>query len=455
MKIGKNRRWFTIEHIGGGAVIASEFDCHKKGSSAKMQDDLALCYYKTPSSTEKSGWIFLADVKGIAEIIDQHMNNPNVWIHIIHPSRVFKLHAVDAHDHTLWIRTLRHICNVDTNGDIIEKATFSNPADESKVLEAASATYVHDDFSYNETKRPLGIIEKDHEAEMNFMKQITSANNGIGSLEHSRKDSIECSYDIETEKCIPWSPTHSIHTLDDSPYERVISVTSEKTDDGFIDNDSGNIKTSSQTEETKLCTKNPIGASPNVIKDHRLLPIVNSSDMNGSIHKRIERAILETNQEVQDKQNHIESRELGSEIPALVKTNPEIVTMVENFTYDRQSSETSSKESFITNDSDLDMSMLDQATDMETRKSSTSRQLKLGDILFKNDVLSLNHEMGDSHTKRSFVCEETADIDFVMSDWDDNLNLEESTLHEKSETSFETGCSYRPDENFVDEDWDD
>ena len=73
--------------------------------------NLALCYYKTPTSHARSGWFYLSGVQSIEE------DTVDRWITIRHPSRTYRLRAPDHAQHNMWYQALTKICGCDQSED--------------------------------------------------------------------------------------------------------------------------------------------------------------------------------------------------------------------------------------------------------------------------------------------------------------------------------------------------
>jgi hypothetical protein len=142
--LGTNRtkRWFTIESTKD----------QNQGSSTKItsnqhdDQEIILSYYKSPraSKSDRAGWIFLNDVILLKEYkegddvsngdtsstpnarnnrmdgIRKKLNRKEEWVICIkHPSRLFRIVAVDRYQHRLWFDTIKKYCG---------NAKFSGPA---------------------------------------------------------------------------------------------------------------------------------------------------------------------------------------------------------------------------------------------------------------------------------------------------------------------------------------
>ena len=72
--------------------------------------DLALCYYKSSTSRERSGWIFLSDVISVGtDPVDR-------WVEVRHPSRTYRLRASDKAVQRRWLDALRALCQAGHEG---------------------------------------------------------------------------------------------------------------------------------------------------------------------------------------------------------------------------------------------------------------------------------------------------------------------------------------------------
>jgi hypothetical protein len=193
----KTKRWFTIEShhpsIGAGQEQQQDQDLQKEkivaaaiASTPASNQITILSYYKSPraSTSDRSGWIFLNDVKYLEEykegdnsdnsaasstststavdgenkFLKAHENqgkksrnrmassisiggklkkkSKECWVICIkHPSRVFRLVAVDHFQHQLWFDTLKRYCT---------KAEFRTDRMDDNVPDSANFT-VSDD----------------------------------------------------------------------------------------------------------------------------------------------------------------------------------------------------------------------------------------------------------------------------------------------------------------------
>ena len=69
----------------------------------------ALCYYKTDTSKEKNGWLFLADVKSV------YQDKIEQWITVVHPSKTYKLRAPSHVEHKKWFDIISKYSKPKTN----------------------------------------------------------------------------------------------------------------------------------------------------------------------------------------------------------------------------------------------------------------------------------------------------------------------------------------------------
>ncbi len=135
------KRWFTIE-----AITEAQQQEHKQDRRGE-HGEFILSYFKSPraSTSDRSGWVFLNDVTQLKEFQEgedldvsndeheddyplnektkrsEHQNDcrnkelvggaTKEWvIYIKHPSRVFRLVAVDRYQHQLWFDTIKRYC---------------------------------------------------------------------------------------------------------------------------------------------------------------------------------------------------------------------------------------------------------------------------------------------------------------------------------------------------------
>ena len=100
---GTNKRWFEIERTS-------------------PTDELILCYYKGPPSNErrdKRGWIFINDIASV----DQ--DAVCRWITIQHPTRTFRLQALDRANHHQWFQELSNLCSNGNSSSISNSSSSS------------------------------------------------------------------------------------------------------------------------------------------------------------------------------------------------------------------------------------------------------------------------------------------------------------------------------------------
>lgn len=501
-----NRRWFTIESIQGGEPSFTNHnnyqDTHnpdhdslnnRTNTAHAVNDELALCYYKTPSSKDRSGWVFLSDVTNIREELEQVGNSTYNWIQVIHPTRVFKLRGIDHRDHISWLTTLHQVCNCGADEDDIEEDNEGATERQNdmngilggshKTLEPARATYSKKYESYNITKD----IERDHEAEIDFIRQLTSTskgndnpayetynhhNNNLIELEsrEEEKESFSPAYhEIITKSGIE---QHVLLPSDETSFAKSKLIDKEaETDQNIIQNISncrGNWNDDQHQDKNKqhivgstlhshdgLDDEESESTSTPVMKnDHRLHQNTNANDADEPIHKRLGRAIL-SNHEVSeettifvhnnasDKNCHESDEQISP-----MDSSDVAITMVEQVSFDDES--TGTEDSFVTSNTKLDQ-ITDDGDGKEGMDYFEQNKLQLGEISFEHDILSLNHH----HNNQGDDDCVPPDQDFMNNDWDKGHNsISESIPIQQENISFETNCSFLPDSNFVDEDWD-
>ena len=537
-----NKRWFTIESIQGEEysfsncnhnyqdnhnpddddddsliIINSNTNNHRTNIHHLVNEELALCYYKTPSSKDRSGWVFLSDVTNIREEFEQVGTNTNSWIQVIHPMRVFKLRGINHRDHLLWLTTLREICNHGMHGDDdIEKdnegssaaALEERQSDENsllggwnKRLEPARATYQgKQDLSYN-TKH----VERDHEAEIDFIRQLTSSSKKNDdspcyndTYHHHNNKLIEL--ESKGEENAPFSPTYheiitksgieqhillpsdessftfnklldedaktaqntiqNVSNISDDTCNNVYPMSTLWNDDQNESKNNQHITNSIQNIHDEIDEEESKSTSTPVMKnDHRLDQNTNANDADEPIHKRLGRAILSNHEDDPEEKNifvcnnvsnkHCHERN-EQEISVIDSNDVAAITMVEQVSFDNKSTG-STEDSFVTSNTKLDQ-ITDDGEGKEDMTYFQHNQIQLGDISFENDVLSLNH----NHNNKGIDDFVPPDKDFMINDWDkeQNSNSEAKQEENQGNVSFETNCSFLPDSNFVDEDWD-
>lgn len=90
-----NSRWFTVEKAA----------CIAGGSSKGSDGELAMCYYKSQTSSEPCGWIFLSDIEAVKQ------DPISCWLTICHPSRTYRIQAPERHQHQRWFSALSILCS--------------------------------------------------------------------------------------------------------------------------------------------------------------------------------------------------------------------------------------------------------------------------------------------------------------------------------------------------------
>ncbi len=539
---------------------ADSDDQNSSNGVTKKPVELTLSYYKSPSSRDRSGWIFLSDVTNVSEKID---GSNRKWIQVSHPKRTFKFRGLDQREHDLWMKTLCQLCNLKVNKE--ESGSGSDDAlgitsvtgsvcggngNEStfigcKPLEPAEATYKKENLSYHESNSSVlhgRATERNHEAEIDFLRELTSEkqeDNVDPDPDPDPNPNPETYYYWQNEKVVveekvqvqekeagvPFQPssfrgeifTQSAieqysHTLlsqstsgskpEKIPLKNDDINRHEDEDICVVSNDHllpANVKvnvndvpltTKYESEEAEKRFDQPtsLSSTGNSNTDHRMLQNINANCADGTIHMRLERAMLEQPCIIKEREDSVTNNcgDVADSRPITdtSKSTDEnvIATMVQEISIDDEDSDSS----FATSQSKLDdnsdsgrtMQALNGNTEEENNYFSYNSLLQLGDVSFDNDVLSLNHSLNE--VKKSDAIPVSAvqrekhsndefhdsflspDEDFVQNNWDEEKSsrsvspmlLKKQQLCTPVENSFDTDCSFRPDKDFVDADWD-
>ena len=170
-----NKRWFEIER-------------------SSSTDELILCYYKSPPYSEaarrdnRRGWIFISEISGVEQ------DAVCQWITISHPTRTFRLRAMDRPDHNKWFQELSDLCSISTStyssetkegGDVVSvncnnfnDGDDDSDEDDKKFLESTpSSIQEHNSSTHSVGETEVSQAETDREisqvqTEMDFLRQI-------------------------------------------------------------------------------------------------------------------------------------------------------------------------------------------------------------------------------------------------------------------------------------------
>ena len=505
--------------------------------------ELALCYYKSPSSREKSGWIFLSDVTDVVEkygegrtekdqdrdksgiSYDSIFGNGFKWIHVCHPRRTYKLRSDDVNEYNLWTKTLRQICQIgelhhsqEERGAILdlEDASSATKAKTNKtVLQPASPTYEKEHSSFTESNTTTTSIEKNHEAEIEFIREITSSKDTKAKKDvdnpfshrkfhfHNEKlveengDNLDIdTYPLSYHEIITKSGIEQ-HTLLSKPGNGQLDFNNSPTNSnpkalmvdqhGVASIDGGE---GTETHDTDTDMQQQVEGLENWKTDHRLDYSLNNSYVaNETIHKRIERAILNPNIHENTSTSNPASESLNNtfdryQSESMLKTDDKVmdsntatITMVEELSF--ADDDNSERGDFVTPKSHVYDELVGMNDDNSLKNDDKMlREIQIGSDMLRKDVLSLNHNdfnNVEGESKDNIQLNEnsismmesdrfeTLNKDFLMNDWDENEHESYSGREYKSDDSpygqqpcesFDSDCSYRPDENFVEEEWD-
>lgn len=475
LRTGVNRRWFTIENIPMNDFKDDYFEWRSDNdtNNSQYKDEFALCYYKTPASTEKSGWIFLSDVINLSEIV---VGN-SCWIHINHPIRLFKLKVVNQDHHSLWLTTLQRLCGLDS---FYDKSRALKDDDEKNInvfgremksLEPAAVTYESENVYNHDSSSPTLIAEKNHKAQMDFIRELNEPkDNGLGdsknaptseNIFHHNSDIVEEEKEVHTNEMSLASPLcHEIVTTTGieqhtvlSPFKSCLSHNEThfcSSQMSLIDE----VQDEHEIPRGLYSLNHPVGSYAQEI-DHRLQQNDKAYIGDETICKRLGRAILEPTPV-----SYLVETKDGDNVVVDGATN----TMVEKLSIDEAES---SKECDLTSDinyiDEHKNSWFEETQRCNNAEKGTDLQLHLfqcrdedidgrDEDLDDNDWLDLNENLDE---ERRNIDSSSPDKEKISSQWDDEESLQSDPgRRRKEQFSFETDCSYLPDDNFVEEDWD-
>lgn len=163
------------------------------------------------------------------------------------------------------------------------------------------------------------------------------------------------------------------------------------------------------------------------IVDHRLQPSFSFGDE--TIQKRLERAMNINTSSPKNISGPVEECKNDDYIQNVDSTDQDLITMVENFSFHDDSS-------------------LEESDAMESHFSSP--------VFKNNDTLNASAEKEEESIASSNKGQNLQDeIPFDSSWHSSHTSLEKCEATKKEKPSFDSDCSYKPDENFEAIDWDD
>lgn len=162
------------------------------------------------------------------------------------------------------------------------------------------------------------------------------------------------------------------------------------------------------------------------IVDHRLQPSFSFGDE--TIQKRLERAMNINTSSPNNISGPVEECKNDDHIQNVESTDHDLITMVENFSFHDDSS-------------------LEESNAMESHFSSP--------VFKNNDTLHVSAEKEESIASSNTGQNLQDEIPFDSSWHSSHTSLEKCEATKKEKQSFDSDCSYKPDENFEAIEWDD
>jgi len=264
-----NRRWFAIEDLKG----------HGKDEIAKKKE-LALCYYKNPTSSDQCGWIFLSDVESVEQNIVQR------WITISHPSRTYRLQASDHVQHARWYTVLSKHCGAPSQ----EHLTNINESSPKQPMAENQKSKVKPTKDNRNDKHQAS-------AELNFLRQLNGKECNSSSVEELKCDKAPPAKDQdqrERNQSYDREDNSNKHNWIDNSEDRMIPEKPR----AHLQDVSNEIRS-----ESKLSTKYDLNKKANVpyqqkphlpnnsSYDHRMAPKPQEGEGDSSTNMRLIRAI--------------------------------------------------------------------------------------------------------------------------------------------------------------------
>lgn len=208
-----NRRYFKIEAIEGASSKGSNNKDGYGVDGEQQRGELALCYYSSPIAKGPSGWLFLADVESIA------VDNIGRWITLEHPSRCYRLKAPHHELHSLWYTTLSKLCHGTREGakDIRAENSLRDAMENCAVdrgpKNITNPGVAKQELTYTRSKTPPPVYnieggndnneEHGYISEQNLEAEIDVYPNLEAELEPTSTPDIE-------EEVARWYPNHSL-----------------------------------------------------------------------------------------------------------------------------------------------------------------------------------------------------------------------------------------------------
>ncbi len=464
-----NRRWFAIEPLPRDESADSDNNDNLNQFDIKLKEELVLCYYKTASSKDKSGWIFLSDVTSVTDKVEDNGNAPISWIHVCHPSRTFKLRGESPIDHSLWLTTLKQVCNLQTEENVPvdnedKRDNLNCVLSSRNLFQPAAATYEKENHFSFESKNSIdNMTNVDHEAEIDFMRrmansQLSNDNKPRKKIYHHNSKVTE-EEDIATKESSILSPSYNEMVTNGIEQHTVLSSYRNGSwigSDTFPDTDKTDILSKEDCPPSAYWSSNgdferkghrssnsekdlpSVDAIFDRNIDHRFHRNLKANVADETICKRLGRAILSPKHTVSDEsksanesfdfKSHNDSHQHDEHMGLGNCT----VTMVERFSDDVDS---------YNNDS------------FATSNSSPHVEDKMSESCNSND--GIEQDYGDRIFQASNYFPSPGKI-YVANDWEPEESPPDSNPNNnhKDRVSFETDCSYIADSNFADDDWD-
>jgi len=508
-----NRRYFKIEAIEGTSSKDSN-DNKNHGIDGKQQrGELALCYYTSTTAKIPSGWLFLADVESIA------VDNVGRWITLEHPSRCYRLKAPHHELHSLWYSTLSKLCYRargevkgtsvgnsldDAMEDCVVDQVSKNITNlevakrelmETRIKTSPSTCSIGGNNDNNEERSYIGkhnleakmdifpnleveleptstpVIEEEvarwypNHSHFDCRNEVTvedTHNDWHESVRHTqdlrqRRKQVEMKHPSPKGRRESTPSCTNIFGEDLQNYRQDVNVNNWKKEELF-GNESSPIPTP---------TYNPNPHWNHV--DHRLRRSEEFSETDETIHKRLGRAILSM--------DSVEGYGYDGKSDSFVPPpkNADDVMIVEEIDADDFNEDSS----FSFNVSPKSRNVITRESAKEKRTISGERMARFDDFTMLSDT-SINNRSRDmvEHQNLPILAKDSACIassaerlaEVLADDSDiDETSVENIILHDRNENESITprgrktatfvcddlDCSFLPDDDFVNEDWDD
>ncbi|GFH51392.1 predicted protein [Chaetoceros tenuissimus] len=360
---------------------------------------------------------------------------------ISHPSRTYKLRANDRYQHRLWFDTLKTHCkNVDST-DCKSDEDLHLPV--SPPLKAEGPFYK--DFNQRTPRKES--VDIDRGAELQFIRSINSDkklnvhihNEDTLSAENSSREAVDLNQTPEQDDCLK-SPSEKL--VDDEVLSRYLQNTAEKAKlrrmsslglDGDASIEKYTNELDSRPDIVSFPALSPLMHETKTDKeqnsnnvDHRLQPSFSFGDE--TIQKRLERAMsIPISSPCNIPESAVEEYKNDNHIQHVESTDQDLITMVEHFSFHDDSS-------------------LEESDAMESHSSSP--------IFKANNTLHVSAEKEES--KASSDEGQNLQNEIPVDSWhSSHTSLEKCEATKNEKPSFDSDCSYKPDENYETIEWDD